>query len=217
VLERVGQLGTQGYDLSAFCTELTRYIRNLMVARSCGAQSPLLQAPDEERVDLGKLSPLFSEEDLARFFHVLLRAQNEMRYSLEPRFHLELALMKLVHARKLVAIESLLSRIRGQMSAEPPPKGAAGTSSNAQRTRAAAPTTSGAPGKSIGPQPDRLPRKFAASAGEVAMAAAGAQVADQIALAPGAGQAVAPAPAPGRGASEGNGSPEHRRRLSRRH
>ncbi|HTV55473.1 MAG TPA: DNA polymerase III subunit gamma/tau, partial [Terriglobia bacterium] len=66
VLEQVSQLGTQGYDLSAFSNELTRYVRNLMIARSCGVESPLLQVADDERVNLGRLLALFSEEDLAR-------------------------------------------------------------------------------------------------------------------------------------------------------
>jgi DNA polymerase III subunit gamma/tau len=133
VLEQVSQLGAQGYDLSAFCNELTRYVRNLMIARSCGAESPLLQVPDDERVNFKRLSALFSEEDLTRFFHVLLRAQNEMRYALEPRFHLELALIKLVHARKLVAIESLLGSIRSQTLGGPLSKPATGSPSSTPR------------------------------------------------------------------------------------
>lgn len=139
VLERVGQPGTQGYDLGAFANELTRYVRNLMVARSCGAQSPLIQAPEDERTELGRLATQFGEEDLARFFQVLLRVQNDMRYSLVPRFHLELALMKLVHARKLVAIESLLGEMRRPASGGPPPKSSVGTSLNSPGIRTAAP------------------------------------------------------------------------------
>jgi DNA polymerase-3 subunit gamma/tau len=129
VLEHVSQLGIQGYDLSAFCNELVRYVRNLMIARSCGSDSSLLQAPDDERATLKKLAALFSEEDLARFFQVLLRTQNEMRYSLEPRFHLELGLVKLVHARKLVPIEALLSAIRNQTSGGASAKPGAGAPS----------------------------------------------------------------------------------------
>jgi DNA polymerase III subunit gamma/tau len=154
VLEQVSQLGTQGYDLSAFCNELTRYVRNLMIARSCGAESPLVQAPDDERVNFGRLSALLSEEDLARYFQVLLRAQTEMRYALEPRFHLELALIKLVHARKLVAIENLLGSLRGQMPEVPPPKRATGSPSDAQDTRQTATAARKGWGNSSAPQSD---------------------------------------------------------------
>src|SRR5437773_866003 len=113
-LEQVNRLAAEGYELGHFCGELTRYVRNLMIARSCGAESPLLQAPTDERQALGELAGLFSEEDLSRFFQILLRTEAELRYSLQPRFHLELGLMKLVHARKLESLEGLLSELRAR-------------------------------------------------------------------------------------------------------
>jgi len=119
VLELVGQLATEGYELGHFCGELTRTVRNLMVAKSCGADSSLMQVASDERARLAQLAQLFSEEDLARFFNLLLRAESEMRYSLQPRFHLELGLMKLVHAQRLASLEGLLSKL-GQ--AAPAPK-----------------------------------------------------------------------------------------------
>jgi DNA polymerase III gamma/tau subunit len=88
-------------------------MRDLMITRTCGAESPLLQVPSDQRRQLGELAGLFSEEDLSRFFNILLRAESEMRYALAPRFHLELALMKLVHARRLASIESLLGGLSG--------------------------------------------------------------------------------------------------------
>jgi len=115
VLELVGQLAKEGYELGHFCAELTRTVRNLMVAKSCGADSPLLQVASEERALLAQLAQLFSEEDLARFFNLLLRAESDMRYSLQPRFHLELGLMKLVHAHRLASLEGLLAQL-GQLA-----------------------------------------------------------------------------------------------------
>ncbi|MDE3181071.1 MAG: hypothetical protein KGM47_15605 [Acidobacteriota bacterium] len=123
VLEQVNRIATAGHDLAAFCGELARFARNLMIARSCGLTSPLLQTGEAERAALAKLSGSLSEEDLSRYFQILLSAQSEMRYSLQPRFHLELALMKLVHAPKLVAIERLLSALKAQSAA---PRGGEG-------------------------------------------------------------------------------------------
>ena len=116
VLELLGQLATEGYELAHFCAELTRTVRNLMVVKSCGAESPLVQVASEERAQLAELAQLFGEEDLARFFNLLLRVESEMRYSLQPRFHLELGLVKLVHARRLASLEGLLAQL-GQPSA----------------------------------------------------------------------------------------------------
>ena len=120
VLDRASQLAAEGYELGHFCGEFTRFVRNLMVARSCGAASPLLQVPNDERKALGELAKLFSEEDLTRFFQILLHTEAELKYSREPRFHLELGLMKLVHARRLATLEELIAGLSGAGSAEKP-------------------------------------------------------------------------------------------------
>jgi DNA polymerase III subunit gamma/tau len=118
VLERVGEVVAEGYELAHFCAELSRTVRNLMIAGSCGADSPLLQVADQERKKLAELAGLFSEADLSRFFQILLRVESELRYALQPRFHLELGLIKMVHARRLASLESLLGELRGQQPAE---------------------------------------------------------------------------------------------------
>ena len=133
VLEQVNQLASEGYELVHFCGEFTRYVRNLMVARSCGADSPLLQVPSEERETLRKLSALMSEEDISRFFQILLRTQGELRYSLQPRFHLELGLMRLVHARKLASLESLLAEVGASHAGQADQAGRPGEPSRGQR------------------------------------------------------------------------------------
>jgi DNA polymerase-3 subunit gamma/tau len=143
VLDQVGQLAAEGYELAHFCGELTRFVRDLMIGRSCGAESPLIQVPTEQRKDIGEIASRFSEEDLSRFFNILLRAESEMRYALVPRFHLELALMKMVHARRLASLETLLS---GLGTAALP-----GKSAPAFRPAAAPPAR-------IAAEPPRLPR-----------------------------------------------------------
>lgn len=150
VLEQVNQLAGEGQDLTTFCGELMRYVRNLMIARSCGAQSSLLQIPDGERADLEKLAKSLSEEDLTRFFQILLRAQNEMRYALQPRFHLELALIKLAYAPKLASLESLLSAVQKQGPVAGPVRsgGGAGAPATSGNT-AAEPARAGVPEPAI--------------------------------------------------------------------
>jgi DNA polymerase-3 subunit gamma/tau len=136
VLELVGELAAEGYELAHFCGELTRFVRDLMIARNCGPETALLQVPTDQRQRIGEMAARFSEEDLSRFFNILLRAESEMRYALAPRFHLELALMKMVHARRLVSLETLLS---GLSNAGLPGKG-----SPTARPAAAPPARSGA-------------------------------------------------------------------------
>ena len=127
VLQIVERVASEGYELNHFCGEFTRYIRNLAVAKSCGAESSLLQLPASQRAVLGKLCEQFSEEDLARFFQILVRTESDMRHALNPRFHLELGLIKMVQAGKLGSLESLLAELGGARSA-PVAKPATGSS-----------------------------------------------------------------------------------------
>jgi DNA polymerase-3 subunit gamma/tau len=56
---------------------------------------------------------LFAEEDLTRFLQIMLRSFDEMNYRQEPRFHLELGLLKLVHTQRLIPLEQVLSQLPG--------------------------------------------------------------------------------------------------------
>ncbi len=124
VLEGVARLVGEGYELAHFCGQFTRFIRDLTVAKISGEASPLVQAPSGERAALARLAKEFSAADLARFFQILLRAEADMRYSLHPRFDLELALLKLVYAKRLAPLETLLAELQSA-SGEAHPSNAA--------------------------------------------------------------------------------------------
>ena len=55
------------------------------------------------------MAELFSEEDLARHLQIMLRTHGELGYRQEQRFHLELGLLKMAHAQRLLPVEQLLS------------------------------------------------------------------------------------------------------------
>jgi len=60
-----------------------------------------------------RTAALFGEEDLTRFLQVMLRTFDELNYRQEPRLHLELGLMKLVHLQRLLPLEEILSGLPG--------------------------------------------------------------------------------------------------------
>ncbi|HET7842429.1 MAG TPA: DNA polymerase III subunit gamma/tau [Terriglobia bacterium] len=161
VLEQVARLSSQGYELGHFAGEFTRFLRNLMVAKACGASSPLVQVPQAERRILADLSAQFGEEDLTRFFQILLRAESELRYSLDPRFHLELALVKLVHTRRLASLESVLTELRSQ---------GAGSRPASERAAPAAPARGPSAKPSFSSAPAEMPRPPAPASSPTATA-----------------------------------------------
>ena len=53
----------------------------------------------------------FAEEDLTRYLQLALDLFRELQFSLQPRFHLEIGLLKMVQAGKLVPIEEALASL----------------------------------------------------------------------------------------------------------
>ncbi len=111
----VHRLIGDGQNLQHFCREAIRHFRNLLVARVCGAESDLVAAPKDERPRLAEQAARFSEEDLTRFFSILLATDAELRRAPDPRLHLELGLLKLINARRLAPLEEVLAELRGEV------------------------------------------------------------------------------------------------------
>jgi DNA polymerase-3 subunit gamma/tau len=109
VLRQVDRLLTEGHNPAHFARQMLRFLRNALVAKIGGPDSPLLQISDDERARVGRVAEQFSEEDLARFLQIMLRTHSDLGYKQEQRFHLELGLLKLVHAQRLLPLEQLLS------------------------------------------------------------------------------------------------------------
>jgi len=124
MLRLVDALVRDGHNLQHFCREALRHIRNLMLVRVGGAAAKLAEAAGAERERLEATAARFSEEDLLRFFNLLLRTEGELRWSPQPRFHLELGLLKLVQAERLVPLEQVLAELSG---APPAPRPGAGS------------------------------------------------------------------------------------------
>jgi DNA polymerase-3 subunit gamma/tau len=112
-LSLVHRLIGDGQNLQHFCRESIRHFRNLLVAKVCGAEAKLVEAPEEERPRLAEQAARFSEEDLTRFFNLLLATDAELRRAPDPRLHLEMGLLKLINAKRLAPLEELLAELRG--------------------------------------------------------------------------------------------------------
>ncbi len=128
VLALVHGLLAEGQNLQAFCREAIRHVRNLLVARVCGADSSLIAAPKDERPRLSRQAQRRSEEDLTRYFEILMDTEFAVRKQPDPRLHLELGLLRLVNATRLAPLEELLAELGGD-SPRPRADGASASSS----------------------------------------------------------------------------------------
>jgi DNA polymerase-3 subunit gamma/tau len=124
MLEVVDELERNGQNLQHFSRELARYFRNLLVARIAGADTRLVAASAAQREKLAATATRFSEEDLTRYLQLSLNLFSDLQTSLQPRFHLEIGLVRLVQAGRLLPIEEALAGVAGgagPRQAQPPP------------------------------------------------------------------------------------------------
>src|SRR5206468_3829184 len=108
-LRLIDKLITEGQSPTHFARQLVRFLRNALVAKVASSDSPLLQISADERARVARVSEKFAEEDLSRFLAIMLRTHDELGYRQEQRFHLELGILKMVHAQRLLPLEQLLS------------------------------------------------------------------------------------------------------------
>lgn len=189
----------EGRNLQHFCREAIRHMRNLLIARVCGADSDLIAATADQRPGLAKAAAQFTEEDLTRFFQILLQTDADLRHKPDPRVHLEMGLLRLINAQRLAPMEELLAELRSGAAAGISSPGAmrSGAASTATAVAPQAPQArsfSSAPRTSFTPPPRISAPSFAAAAAAVAPSRAEVKIAP--AAEPSATIAAAPEPEP---------------------
>jgi DNA polymerase-3 subunit gamma/tau len=168
VMTEIDTLLNAGNSPSQLARQMVRYLRNAVMSKLGGESTELLQISADERARVARTAMLFAEEDLTRFLQIMLRSFDEMNYRQEPRFHLELGLLKLVHTQRLIPLEQFLSQLSGGQL----PGGATGPRSSAPPARAASPA--------VAPPPSTTPRPTAPRSVANSEAARGGSVASSV-------------------------------------
>ncbi|NOT58758.1 MAG: DNA polymerase III subunit gamma/tau [Acidobacteria bacterium] len=111
LLALVEEVNARGYDLRNFSRELMAYFRHLLLIKSGISTAEILGVADVEVTRLQKLAAHFSEEDLVRSFHLLAETEKEIKDAAQPRFALELGLVKLTQATRLQSLSELIEKL----------------------------------------------------------------------------------------------------------
>ncbi|MBZ5540336.1 MAG: DNA polymerase III subunit gamma/tau [Acidobacteriia bacterium] len=134
-LALVHRFQKEGRNLQHFCREAIRHMRNLLIARVSGADSELIAATPEQRPRLAEAAARFSEEELTRYFQILLETDEDLRRKLDPRVHLEMGVLRLVNATRLAPLETLLAELRDGAPATPRSSGSSSGSTAGSASR----------------------------------------------------------------------------------
>ena len=154
LMEQLNVLLNAGHSPFSLARQIVRYLRNTLMAKLGGEKTELLQISGDERARAARTALLFTEEEITRNLQIMLNTFDALNETQEHRFHLELGLLKLVHAQRLLPIEQLLSSVSSGIPVRSMPQ-ASGSRTSAQPARpvpAPSPAVSSSPfGSSGGP------------------------------------------------------------------
>jgi DNA polymerase III subunit gamma/tau len=150
----VDDIVMRGHNLRNFCRDVLAHLRDLLIVKVSG-DPKLLDSSSAASATLQQQAALFSESDLVRFFHSLAETEASLKDAANPRYQVEVGLVKLMEMRRLASIGNLVERIgelesalrTGKPPAErkAPPTAASGSSqTSSERVKTAATSASAA-------------------------------------------------------------------------
>lgn len=107
----VDRLASHGHDLRQFALELTAYLRDLLILKVCPEPGELLEGA---RVSVKAARPqaaCATVPELELMIKTLQQVEGEMRRASQPRFYLEMALIRLTEIRHLQELGEILGRL----------------------------------------------------------------------------------------------------------
>jgi len=105
----VDDLVMRGHNLRNFCRDVLGHLRDLLVVKVSG--DPKLLDSSALTDALQQQAALFSESDLVRFFHSLAETEASLKEAANPRYQVEVGLVKLMEMRRLAPLSDLVARI----------------------------------------------------------------------------------------------------------
>src|SRR5881227_3666448 len=106
----VDDLVMRGHNLRNFCRDVLGHLRDLLIVKVSG-DAKLLESSSSQTEALQKQAALFSESDLVRFFHSLAETEASLKDAANPRYQVEVGLVKLMEMRRLASLGDLVGRI----------------------------------------------------------------------------------------------------------
>ena len=159
ILEEVDSLASLGKSMGVLTRDVTAYLRDLLVVKTCKEPNKILGLPEDKLEELKKLATNTNDSRILRAMEVFADAETALKYTTHPRVVFETAAIKAALPQADLDTEALVARIKaienklksGAFTTAPSaPSGAGGDYASASPVAVAASAleTNGAPVRS---------------------------------------------------------------------
>lgn len=100
----------RGHNLRNFLRDVLAHLRDLLVVKVSG-DAKILDSASTQSAVLKEQADQFSQSDLVRFFHALAETENTLKEAANPRYQVEVGLVRLMEMRRLAPLGDLVQRI----------------------------------------------------------------------------------------------------------
>jgi len=141
----------RGHNLRNFLRDVMAHLRDLLVVKVSG-DARILDSASTASAALKQQADQFSESDLVRFFHALAETETTLKEAANPRYQVEVALVRLMEMRRLGSLGELVQRITALESAlrtGNPPAQSSTPRANPAASNPSSNTTSSKPAKGV--------------------------------------------------------------------
>jgi DNA polymerase III subunit gamma/tau len=118
-LHLVDRLASHGQDLRQYTLELSAHLRDLMILKVCPEPGSLLEGARVPLAICRRQAERTTVPELELMLKTLQQAEGEMRRANQPRFLLEMALIRLTEIGRLQGVQELLERLVALETAPP--------------------------------------------------------------------------------------------------
>src|SRR6185503_5710128 len=99
----------RGHNLRNFLRDVLAHLRDLLVVKVSG-DARILDSASTQSAALKEQADQFSQSDLVRFFHALAETESTLKDAANPRYQVEVGLVRLMEMRRLAPLGDLVQR-----------------------------------------------------------------------------------------------------------
>src|SRR3954465_14053343 len=116
-LRRSSEMITNGLSADSLVASLVDHLRNLLILRTCGAESELVEVPGVSLKDMADQANRFDAVNLTQDITILEELRRHMRQSQSGRALLDATLVRMTLAEQFTPVQELLARMGGTVVA----------------------------------------------------------------------------------------------------